>query len=330
MSGFTRRPHWFLIAMQSNSGTEGRSRSASRLSLFFASLSPKSNSSGTNLARRGSLRWSVDEQKTGIPRSSDSPGTSVEAGPIAKDLVSGRSDVGVSQRQFGFARRKLSIRGMYGKLKKTGKDRAQSACFVGGREAYSRGHASSEGITLSRVKTVHFGNMVIYRYPRDEDIHFSRADPFLARVQDSENDEEENDNDDFLDDQGTADRCTLASMFLPRRAMSESDVGASHSAGPVEYVSRFEKRPSLFRSDTDAGPTATDQEYLRRSVLEFPGDVAGYGHYASGITKARSSLPRSTSWADPILSPPASFQVAGRHCKTDKLEIRDVLMGWCA
>ncbi|KEP66920.1 UNVERIFIED_CONTAM: hypothetical protein HHA_449850 [Hammondia hammondi] len=312
--------------------------------------SPMSSRFTSLFSRRGiSTQSSASDTP---PRAADNGRTRPESMATAESLASSAAEAAppreslkgtpVRARQDSLLprpSRRLSFRDMYRRLLRKQRGRKRKGATTTAHSSNPRAPvtATQSDPALSRVKSVHFGTMVVHTYPRDAQ-HGSpeapmlvcKSDPSIVFVTESEEDSDEDDDCIFANRRA-------APGLQPGRSASSSTLNDSPGIGNPSSLAVYTKDNSSARylqsgrclSDLleEGGPG--EGSCPPRSFLEYHGDEFGVCQYLKEGSAGRGDAPvwhQSTS--NSLLN---SLSVGlAKHPDPNDKELANVLMGWCS
>nr|CEL67726.1 TPA: hypothetical protein BN1204_035185 [Neospora caninum Liverpool] len=246
---------------------------------------------------------------------------------------------------------RLSFREMYRRLLKRQRGRKRRGATAAAHSSFPGAAVTTAASSppLTRVKSVHFGKMVVHTYPRDAQpggpdtpMFASKSDPSIVFVPDS-GDESDDASDEEKDDCIFANR-HVAPALHPGRSVSSTT--SSDWTGPRSFhaaagymsgdSSSGARRMQFGRclSDTQEETTLDDDDdddsFPPKSFLEYHGDEFGISHYFNGSTGSRGSTCVSHQSTSNSLLKSFSSVAGGKPPGPNDKELENVLMGWCS
>ncbi|KYK71209.1 hypothetical protein TGPRC2_358590 [Toxoplasma gondii TgCatPRC2] len=239
--------------------------------------------------------------------------------------------------------RRLSFREMYRRLlrKQKGRKRKEATTTVHSSNPRAPVTATQSDPALSRVKSVHFGTMVVHTYPRDAQ-HGSPEAPMLVCKSDpsivfvTESDEDSEEDSDENDDCIFANRRAAPGLHPVCSTSSSTLSDSAGIRGPSSLAVYTKDKSSArylqsgrFLSDLREEGGPDDDSCPPKSFLEYHGDEFGVCQYFKEGSAGRGSAVSHQSTSNSLLNSLSSVGLAKPPGPNDK-ELENVLMGWCS
>ncbi|PFH37337.1 hypothetical protein BESB_037950 [Besnoitia besnoiti] len=300
-----------------------------------------------------------DVQKHGETTQADGPPNSAEEIPTPLAIES-RSATAHSTPQSSpsSSASRLFFKGMYKRLmKKPGsRNRHRSTAPLRSVSHETLVVPETPDSPFTRVKSVHFGALVVHTYPREAQhgsseppLQWSQSDSSIMFIPVSErtSDGSEDGKDDYIFSSNP-----LAPMFLSGRSgSSASSFGSVDGRGPALRIQNdgdaqtppgrrmpAERHLSDISEEVKSGDEEDNNScasdpgaFPSNSFLEYHGDEFGFRHYVSS-TSSRGSASTSSHASASSNSILYSFSsvVGGKPAEQGEKELENVLMGWCS